>query len=191
MTLDPRQLKVFLAVAKSGSLGLAAELLHITQPALSRIIRRLEAQLGVQLFERCTTGMELTSFGRALLPHANLLTAEAALAVEQINALRGLGQGTLRVGAVASAAIMLIPAVLDRVLSQWPNLHVELTEAVEDVLEAALTNNSIDVAISGPIPESQEIVQVGERKFTDQYSVISSATHPLQGRGELSIHDVV
>src|SRR5688572_32780995 len=114
MTLDPRQLKVFLAVAKSGSLGLAAESLHVTQPALSRIIRRLEAQLGVPLFERCTTGMELTSYGRALLPHASLLSAEAALAVEQINALRGLGQGTLRIGAVASAAIMLLPRSEER-----------------------------------------------------------------------------
>jgi len=49
-----------------GSLGLAAESLHVTQPALSRTIRRLETQLGVQLFERRTTGMELTLFGRAL-----------------------------------------------------------------------------------------------------------------------------
>src|SRR5262245_28167066 len=173
MTLDPRHLKVFLAVARSGSLGLAAESLHLTQPALSRIIRRLETQLGVPLFERCTTGMELTSYGRALLPHASLLSAEATLAVEQINALRGLGQGTLRIGAVASAAIMLLPAVLDRILTQWPNLHVELTEAVEDVLETALINNAIDVVISGPIAQSQEVIQVAERKFTDCYSVIS------------------
>ena len=131
MALDPRQLKAFLTIVRVGSLGLAAEALHITQPALSRIVRRLESQLGVQLFERRTTGMELTSFGHALLPHATFLSEEAALAIEQINSLRGLGQGTIRIGAVASAATMLLPAVLERVLARWPNLHVQITEAVE------------------------------------------------------------
>jgi DNA-binding transcriptional LysR family regulator len=134
--------------------------------------------------------MELTSFGQALLPHASLLNTEAILAVEQINALRGLGQGTIRIGAVASVAIMLLPRVLDRLLRAWPRLQVQITEAVEDVLETALTNNSIDVAIGGPIAESEDIVQVAEHGFTDRYSVLSSVTHPLQGRGDLSIHDV-
>jgi len=190
MALDPRQLKAFLAIVHSGSLGLAAESLHITQPALSRIVHRLEAQLGVPLFERRSTGMELTSFGQALLPHATVLSAEAARAIEQINALRGLGQGTLRIGAVASAAIMLLPSVLEKILTRWPNLQVQITEAVEDVLAVALTNNAVDVAISGPIAENQDIVQIAEHKFTDRYSVISAAQHPLQGRGPLSMHDL-
>jgi DNA-binding transcriptional LysR family regulator len=189
MGLDPRQLKVFLAVAKSGSLGLAAETLHVTQPALSRILRRLETQLGVQLFERRTTGMELTSYGHALLPHANCLNAEAALAIEQINTLRGLGQGTLRVGAVGSVAVSVLPRVLDRILAQWPQLQIQITEAVEDVLEVALTNNAIDVVISGAIPESEDIVKIAEHHFTDRYSVISSATHPLQARAAVSLQD--
>jgi DNA-binding transcriptional LysR family regulator len=191
MALDPRQLRAFLTIVRSGSLGLAAETLHVTQPALSRIIRRLESQLGVQLFERRSTGMELTSFGQALLPHATVLSEEAALAIEQINSLRGLGHGMLRIGAIGSVAIMVLPAVLERMLAQWPKLHVQITEAVEDVLEVALTHNAIDVAIAGQIPESADIVQVGEQKFTDRYSVISSATHPLQRRATLTLPDIV
>ena len=99
--------------------------------------------------------MELTSFGHALLPHATFLSEEAALALEQINSLRGLGQGTIRVGAVASVAIMVLPAVLDRMLTQWPNLHVQILEAVEDVLTVALTNNAIDVVITGSDPRKR------------------------------------
>jgi DNA-binding transcriptional LysR family regulator len=189
MALDPRQLKVFLAVAKSGSLGLAAETLHVTQPALSRILRRLETQLGVQLFERRTTGMELTSYGHALLPHANCLNAEAALAIEQINALRGMGQGTLRIGAVGSVAVSALPRVLDKILAEWPQLQVQITEAVEDVLEVALTNNAIDVVIAGAIPESEDIVQIAEPHFTDRYAVFSAAKHPLQARECLTLQD--
>jgi DNA-binding transcriptional LysR family regulator len=191
MALDPRQLRAFLTIVRSGSLGLAAEAMHVTQPALSRIVRRLETQLGVQLFERRSTGMELTSFGHALLPHATVLSEEASLAIEQINSLRGLGHGTLRIGAIGSVAIMVLPAVLDRMLTQWPKLHVQITEAVEDLLEVSITNNAIDVAISGPIPESPDIVQVAEHKFTDRYSVISSAGHPLQQRKKVSLQDVV
>jgi DNA-binding transcriptional LysR family regulator len=191
MALDPRQLRAFLTIVRSGSLGLAAEALHVTQPALSRTIRRLETQLGVQLFERRTTGMELTSFGQALLPHATVLSEEASLAIEQINSLRGLGHGTLRIGAVGSVAIMVLPAVLERMLAQWPKLHVQITEAVEDVLEVMLTNNAIDVVIAGEIAESPDVLQVGEQKFTDRYAVISSATHPLQQRARISLMDVV
>lgn len=190
MSLDPRHLRAFLAVVEAGSLGRAAEALHFSEPAVSRIIKRLETQLHVQLFERRTTGMELTSFGQALVPYANRLSTEAAHAVDEIDALRGLDRGMLRIGAVASAAIMVLPAVLDRLLSGSPGLQIQITEAVEDRLAAALANGTIDVALSGAIPESQEIMQVGEQRFSDCYRVIASASHPLLGRDGLSIHDL-
>lgn len=191
MALDPRHLKAFATIAKLGSLGRAADALHVTQPALSRTVHRLESQLGVVLFERRTTGMELTTFGHALLPHAALLIEESALAVEQINALRGLGQGTLRIGAVGSAAIRLLPRALDALLTDWPNLRVQITEGVEDALALALSDNAIDLAISGPMPESDDIVRVAEHKFfTDRYAVLTAVTHPLQGRRGLSMHDL-
>ena len=191
MALDPRQLRAFLTIVRCGSLGLAAEALHITQPALSRTVRRLEEQLGVPLFERRTTGMELTPFGQALLPHATVLSEEAAVALEQINSLRGLGHGTLRIGAIGSVAVTVLPALLERMLTQWPKLHVQITEAVEDMLEVALTSNTIDVAISGAIAESPEIMQVAEAKFSDRYAVISASNHPLQKRKALTIRDLL
>jgi DNA-binding transcriptional LysR family regulator len=190
MTLDPRQLKAFLAIVETGSLGRAAEALHLSQPALSRIVKRLETKLQVQLFERHSTGMELTSYGEALLPYATHLSTEANLAIEEINALRGLGRGTIRVGTVASAAIMLLPDVLNRILGRWPSLRVQIVEAVEDKLAFALAHNDIDVAFAGPIPESQDIQRVAEHRFTDRYSVITSVTHPLQRRKDLSIADL-
>jgi DNA-binding transcriptional LysR family regulator len=190
MTLDGRQIKAFLAIVETGSLGRAAASLHLTQPALSRIVKRLETQLQAQLFERHSTGMELTSFGHALLPYATHLSNETALAIEELNAMRGLSRGTIRIGAVASAAIMLLPAALNAVLTRWPSLQVQVMEAVEDKLALALANNDIDVVLAGPIPESQDILQVGEHKFSDRYGVITSVTHPLQKRKDLSIVDL-
>lgn len=191
MALDPRQLKAFLAVVKEGSLGRAAEALHITEPAVSRTIKRLEVQLQAQLFERRTTGMELTSFGQALLPHANLLHSQAEEAVAEIDSLRGLEHGLLRIGAVGSAAVMILPPVLDRLMVRWPGLHVHITEAVEDRLLVALANNTIDVAISGEISDSDDIVKISEHAFKDFHRVIASASHPFVGRSDLTLEGVL
>ncbi|MBL8272084.1 LysR family transcriptional regulator, partial [Steroidobacter sp.] len=168
MALEPRQLRAFLAIVQTGSLGRAADTLHLTQPALSRLVKQMEKQLRVQLFERRTTGMELTSFGDALLPYAEHLVEEADLAIEEINIRLGLGRGTVRVGAVASAAIMVLPALLERIHAAYPNLQLQIMEAVEDKLAAALAVNDIDVALSGAIPESDTIMRVAEHKFTDR-----------------------
>ena len=191
MPLEPRQLRAFLAIVESGSLGRAAGSLHLTQPALSRIVKRMEQQLRVTLFERRPGGMELTSFGQALLPYAQHLTREANLALEEINARLGLGRGTLRIGAVASAAAMVLPAVLQQLLRRWPNLQIQITEAVEDRLAAGLVGNEIDVALCGPMPETEEIMQVADHRFTDCSRVIAAATHPLRSRARLSLDDVL
>ena len=191
MAFDPRHLEAFLAVVEHGSLGRAAEAVSLTQPALSRIIRRLETQLGVTLFERRATGMELTTYGQALLPHARLMRAQAAQAIEEIGALRGLSRGTLRIGAVASAVTMILPAVIERLLGQWPGLRVHILEAVEDRLATALTANEIDVAIAGEIREMDDIERIAENEFTDCTTVIASSRHPLRRRTNLTVHDLL
>ena len=73
MAFDLYQLNAFTTVVETGSLGRAALALNVTQPALSRTIKRLEEHVGAPLFERHSKGMQLTDIGRALLPHATLL----------------------------------------------------------------------------------------------------------------------
>jgi DNA-binding transcriptional LysR family regulator len=190
MALSPNQLQVFLAIVDTGSLGRAAAILHLTQPAVSRIIKRLEQQLGVELFER-RPSMELTSFGQALVPHAQLLVREARLAIEEINVRAGLGRGTLRIGTVASAAVMVLPGVLQQMLQRWPNLHIQITEAVEDRLAAALAAGEIDVVLSGQIAESEEIMQVADHRFADCSRVLAAADHPLRRRAPVALAEAL
>jgi DNA-binding transcriptional LysR family regulator len=180
MSLTSRPLAAFLAVAEQGSLGRAAAALNVTQPALSRIIRRLEADLGAPLFERHSTGMLPTSFGQALLPYAQLIQAEAGNAEREIAALRGLDRGLVRVGAIGSAAMMLLPDAIDRMLRRWPGLRVRLVEAVEDQLAQALIHNEIDIAIAGELEETDDIVRVAAQEFADRCDVIAAVGHPLQ-----------
>lgn len=191
MPIEPRPLQAFLAVVETGSLGRAAASLHLTQPALSRIVKRLEGQLGVALFERRPGGMELTSFGETLLPYAQRLLREARLAIEAIDVRRGLGRSVLRIGAVASAAVMVLPGVLQQLLQRWPALQIDVTEAVEDRLAEALAAGEVDVVLSGQIAEDEEIMTVADHRYSDQTRVLAAADHPLCRCGRLALADVL
>jgi DNA-binding transcriptional LysR family regulator len=191
MTLDLRELTAFLAVCELGSLGRAAQRLNITQPALSRTIKRLETRLHAPLFERYPTGMVLTAYGEALRPHANLLQRESELATEEIHALRGLAKGTIRVGASASVASAVLPRSIQRVLTHWPNLRVRIVEGVGDVLTDALVKHEIDLAIGSALPDHDEICAVPEFEWQDRSCVVASPKHPLMKRRGLRLQDTL
>ena len=91
---DTPLLRHFLAVATDGSISAACARLAVTQPALTKSIQRLEAQLGVKLFERLPRGMALTPFGKTLLPHARRIEAECHFAEVEMQAFRGGRTGT-------------------------------------------------------------------------------------------------
>ncbi len=187
MTFDGRQLAAFLAIVSQGSLGRAAESLHLTQPALSRTVKRLEEQLGAPLFERHAKGMLLTPVGEALLPHATLLQREAESAVDEINALRGLARGTIKVGAIGSVVSLMLPLAIGRVLQRWPNLRVVVVEGVWDHLARALVGHEIDLALDGEQQESDEISAVADCRWCDRSYAVAATGHPLRADPALSL----
>jgi DNA-binding transcriptional LysR family regulator len=191
MAFDHRQIAAFLAIVHQGSLGRAAETLHVTQPALSRLIKRLEAQVGAPLFERHARGMALTPIGDALLPHARLMQREGDAAVEEIRALRGLAKGTIRVGAIASIASLALPQAIGRVLAQYPNLRVQVLEGVWDRLAEALMKHEIDVALDVDKPDSTDIVGIADCRWQDTSHVVAASAHPLQRRHRLTLQDTM
>lgn len=191
MTLDARQLSAFLAIVDHGSLGRAAEALHITQPALSRTIKRLETQLGAALFDRYSKGMALGAIGQALLPHARLLQREAAHAEEEIRAMRGLAKGTIRVGAIGSVASLVLPLAIGRVLQHWPQLQVQVLEGVWDRLADALVRHEIDLALDVDKPDSDEIVAIADCHWEDASYVVAAPGHALQRKRRLQLADTL
>jgi DNA-binding transcriptional LysR family regulator len=191
MSFSFQQLSLFTSIVSSGSLGRAASALHITQPALSRALKRLETQVGAPLFERHTKGMQLTAIGEALLPHAKLLQQEAEHAREEIDALRGLAKGTIKVGAVGSIASLILPLAVTRVLDHWPNLRVEITEGVWDRLAEGLLTHEIDLALSIAAPDTDEISAISDCRWTDNSYVVAACGHPLRARGPLRLSDAM
>ena len=191
MSFNLQQLNMVTTIVSCGSLGRAASALNMTQPALSRAIQRLEASVGAPLFERHTKGMHLTAMGAALLPHAISLQHDAAHAREEIDALRGLAKGVIKVGAVGSVASLVLPVAIGRVLDKWPNLRVEVIEGVWDRLAEGLLTHEIDLALSMTGLETDEISAISDCRWTDRSYVVAAMDHPLRKKRKLRLDDTL
>lgn len=189
MSFNLQQLRAFVTIVEKGSLGRAADALHVTQPALSRTIHKLEEEIGAPLFERHSKGMQLTAIGNAFLPHATLLQREAEHAREEIDAIRGLAKGTIRVGAVASIASHVLPVAVGRVLASYPNLRVQIIEGVWDRLADGLVTHEIDLALSMATPDTGEIVAIADCTWHDRSHIVAALDHPLRNRRDLELAD--
>ncbi|MEJ8849973.1 LysR family transcriptional regulator [Variovorax rhizosphaerae] len=191
MPYDLQHLHAFATIIETGSLGRAAVALNITQPALSRTIKRLEDQVGAPLFERHSKGMHLTDIGGVLLPHATLLLRESEHASEEINAMRGLAKGTIRVGALGTIACLALPQAIDRVLVKWPKLRVYVVEGVWDRLAEGLVKHEIDLALGVSVADSAEITAIKDCRWDDRSHVVAALDHPLRRKKALELADVI
>lgn len=191
MPFELQHLHAFNAIVAAGSLGRAAHTLNLTQPALSRTIRRLELKAGAPLFERHSKGMQLTDVGRALLPHAALLQRESEHAEEAIRALLGLARGTVRVGAVGSIACMVLPRAIGNLCGKYPTLQVQVLEGVWDQLADALLSHRIDLALGVEMPGDDDIEAVKDCRWEDTSFVVAGRNHPLRRRRRLTLADTL
>lgn len=186
MSMDERQLRAFLAVADTGSIGRAATMVNLAQPSLSRVIQRMEYDLGHRLFERQSKGMTLTAAGETLLPHARLLESEMRAARAELDALRGLRRGTVRIGAVAAVMRTLVADSLGRLLHDHPQLTAEAVEAVDGELRDALLGRRIDLAVTASPFDTADAELIGTCDYSDDFAVFCAANHPLPDRPTLA-----
>ncbi len=173
----------FLAAAHHGSLRRAAGMAGVSQPALTKSIRRLETSLAVTLFERSPRGIRLTSFGEAFLRHARALEIESQLAEETIRTMRSTACGRVKVGAGPSMSISLLPMVTERLMQGGEDVRVEVHAGLNDTLLEALREGQIDFAIT-TLPSGSAVSEAiaQERLFTDRVVIIGGNRHPLSGR---------
>ncbi|MBX9840254.1 MAG: LysR family transcriptional regulator [Xanthobacteraceae bacterium] len=177
--MDHRGLNAFLAIARLGSVGAAASALSLTQPAVSRTLRKLEQDLGVQLFLRHSTGMELTAFGQSLLPHATSLETGLHRALEEIDLLRGTSKGSARVGILPSLVPDILPIVLNRVRLKLPGIQLHIVEAPNHQLTRALLRGEIDFALAAAPPDLTEDNIRVTPLVNDEICIVTRAAHPI------------
>ena len=147
--MELRHLRYFVSVAEAASVSKAAARVHISQPALSRQIHDLEAELGVRLFDRIGRRIQLTAHGEDLLAHSRDLLARAATIAERARALCGGKVGLLRIGATPQAMQSIVAGVLTRFLRRWPGIEIRLTEEGGVRLVDLVERGDLHVALTG------------------------------------------
>ncbi len=189
MDFDERQLRAFLAVAETGSLGRAARIANLTQPSLSRLIKGMEDRLGHPLFERGSKGMAVTAAGQLLALHARHIVSEMQNVRDELAALSGLKRGVVRIGAVAAVMRTLVAETVGKLLASAPDLGVELVEAVDGELLDALVTRRVDLVVAASPLDHPEIQQIGLGAYRDAFAVFGATHHSLPPSA--SIHDVL
>lgn len=188
MALDPRLLRSFVVLAEELHFGRAAERLHLAQPALSQQIRRLERQLGVELYTRSSRLVELTDAGRAMIEPANAAlraTAQAERAARE--AARGLVH-QMRVGVEMNLEDM-VPTVLAHA-DAHADVALWLSRLHEHHGQEALAASQIDAFVSflPPTPNSDDVLRA---RTTDiPLSAIVCPDHPLAAQVSVPVHEL-
>ncbi|WP_101759544.1 LysR family transcriptional regulator [Oceanicoccus sp. KOV_DT_Chl] len=184
--MDTQNLKAFVEVAETSSFSHAAEILHLTQPAVSKRIAALESQLDCKLFDRINRTVQLTEAGHSLLPKARQILLAVQEAKRSIDDLQGDISGQLRIGISHHIGLHRLPPVLQAFTRQHPNVHFDIDfmdseEAHEQVMHGQIELGvvTLDPADNSPL-RRQPVWQ-------DKLLVTVSPDHPLAQSGRADI----
>ena len=190
--MDLRAVEYFAAVAERGTLRGAAARLGISQPALTKAIRRLEDELGVVLFDRQARGVTLTAYGRTLLRHARNLQASFREVREEIAALRAGIAGRVRIGAGPSWERSVLPQAIARFTAERPGVQLHVVGGADDALKAQLRAGELDFVLAATPDAPQLEPDLDWRPLmADDYRVIAAADHPLHARRNTALPDLL
>jgi len=178
-----KQLRIVSAIARTGKIQKAAELLNVTPPAVTLQLKQLEDALGLALFERTRNGMKQTQAGQLLLESVNRIEAELATCEDALGALRGLSSGTVHLG-VVSTGKYFAPAALGAFKRKYAELDIKLFVGNREDTIRGLALLEFDMAIMGRPPESLHVKSaiIGDHPHV----IIAWPDHPLARRSSIA-----
>ncbi len=189
MSFSADQLRYFVVVADEGQITRAAAKLHIAQPALSQAIAKLESQVGFALFEREARGVTLTPDGSVFLEKARRTVIAEEDAVRAAQALARPAQGVIEFGYLGIPPSVTNPSLIEAFTEEHPGVELRSRELPFPSIPTAAWLADVDVAIcSRPATDPQVWVVPLSR---EPRVVVVSTRHPLAGRSELTVADVL
>lgn len=187
--MELRQVRHFLAVAETLNFRAAAQKLSMTQPPLSVSIRRLEEEIGTELFVRSTHQVELTAAGRAVVQEAReLIFGAEEIKRKATEAVSGLS-GELRLGFVGSAKNRVLPRLLPEFRKQFPRVVLRVFEGSNAELASAVLDRKLDLALLRP-PLGQRSELRTEVIEDDELAVALPTSHRLASMPEMRLSDL-
>ena len=186
--MQSRDLQAFVKIADTGNLHVAAEALGVTQPALTKLVRRLETSLDVHLLERTPRGVTLTAFGRVLYARAKTLQQVADDTLTEIGDMKSGRSGQLRLGVVPSAVDTAVTPVLTQLVAGQDPIRFSVTVQLSSRLLQDLQAGLLDFAIASmPAPVPDELCCLS--LWQQQTQVVSRKGHWLQ-RQDFTLEDL-
>lgn len=174
-----RHLHTFVAVAQQGTLGRAAETLNLSQPALSKTLNELEQLTGTRLFERGRLGAQLTVPGEQFLTHAVKVLDALNTAGQALNRKEDASADVVRVGALPTAALGILPAAIGRFHQQQKSTSLQVATMNNTMLLAGLKSGEIDLGI-GRMSDPELMGGLNyELLFLESLKLVVRPGHPL------------
>ncbi|ECI0412973.1 pca operon transcription factor PcaQ [Salmonella enterica subsp. salamae] len=174
-----RHLHTFVAVAQQGTLGRAAETLNLSQPALSKTLNELEQLTGTRLFERGRLGAQLTVPGEQFLTHAVKVLDALNTAGQALNRKEDASADVVRIGALPTAALGILPAVIGRFHQQQKSTSLQVATMNNTMLLAGLKSGEIDLGI-GRMSDPELMSGLNyELLFLESLKLVVRPGHPL------------
>ena len=187
--MDTQNLKAFQAVAEHRSFSLAANELYLTQPAISKRIATLEAQLKCKLFDRIGRSIDLTPAGLALLPRARQILLDVSDTQQLISDLSGAVQGHLNLATSHHIGLHRLPPVLRQFTQHYPAAQLSLDFLDSEKAYKQVLQGNYDLAVITLAPEA--VPQIKTLKlWKDELCLVASPDHPLSQKKRLTLDDL-
>jgi DNA-binding transcriptional LysR family regulator len=188
--LKTRQLMLLTAIGDEANIHRAAEVLDISQPAASKLLKDLEDLLGLSLFERLSRGMRPTWYGQILIRHARMALASLARAGSEIELLKSGRFGEVCVGAITGPALTLMPKAMALITREHPDLRVHLLVESSDVLLERMRQNRLDIMIGRLFETDDKTILTYERLADEPVCAIARPSHPLVAAAGLRLREL-
>ena len=189
MNVTLRQLRAFVAVAHSGSFTKAAASLHITQSALSGLIKELELALGVQVVQRSTRKVQLSDVGAEFLPLSARILQDLDGALQAIADLKSLKSGVVRVAVPQLLACTLMPEVVGAFAKEHPGVDVRISDCVVEGVLSKVQSGEVDFGLG---PERSASQGIAARLLFDMpFVAVFPAAHPLSACKRVTWKDIL
>jgi LysR family hydrogen peroxide-inducible transcriptional activator len=182
------QLRYFRAVAECRSFTRAAKREHVSQPALSQQVTKLEEELGAKLFNRKGHLIELTSYGKAFLPKIEVILHQLQEARTQILEMAEVEKGKVTLGVIATITPFMLPSILAGFLERYPLIELKVQEECSAVLLRGLEERALDLALM-PLPVDSDDVSCLELVHEKLFAIVGP-NHSLQQEAEVTLQQL-
>lgn len=187
--MDTHILQAFVAVADTQSFSKAAQILHLTQPGISKRIATLENQLGKPLFDRMGKTVDLTPAGNAFLPFARQILTQLDDGRNAIHQLEGEINGVLSLGTSHHVGLHRLPPILREYQTRYPNVSLDLHFLDSEEACHKVEDGELMLAVV-TLPSLEQLNLISECIWIDQLCVVAATDHPLQMQASVEMAEL-